>query len=68
MSVSTIEVKTPKIPNTTNPYELNADTFQLPEGVILLDILHRVDQKTPQHLNIPILNAKNIPSNIGKTC
>ena len=35
MSVSNIEVKTPKIPNTTNLYELNADTFQLPEGIIL---------------------------------
>ena len=53
MSVSIIEVKTSKIPNTTNLYELNADTFQLPEGIILFDILHRVDHKTPQHLNIP---------------
>ena len=69
MSVSIIEVKTLKIPNTTNLYELNVDTFQLPEGIILLDILHRVDNKTPQHLNIPILNAKNVPCNIGKkTC
>ena len=41
MSVSIIEVKTPKISNTTNLYEVSADTFQLPEGIILLDILHR---------------------------
>ena len=66
MSVSIIEVKTPKISNTTNLYELNADTFQLPEGIILLDILHRVDHKTPQHLDIPILNVKNVQCSIGK--
>ena len=66
MSLSIIEVKTPKIPNTTILYELNADTFQLPKCVILLNISHRVDHKTPQHLNIPILNAKNVPCSIGK--
>ena len=68
MSVSIIEVKTPDIPDTTNLYELNADTFQLPEGVILLDILHRVNHKTPQHLNIPILNAKMPHVVLAKTC
>ena len=61
MSVSTVEVKTPKIPSTTNLYELNADTFQL-----LLDILDRFSHKNPQHLNIPILNAKNVLCSIGK--
>ena len=66
MSVSIIEVKTPKIPNTTNLYKVCADTFQLPEGIILLDILHRVDHKTLQHMNIPILNAKQIPCNIDR--
>ena len=66
MSVSIIEVKTTKIPNTINLYELNADTFQLPEGIILLDILHRVNHKTQQHLNIPMLNARNVPCSIGK--
>ena len=58
--------QTPKIPNTTNLYEVNADTFQLPKGIILLDIFHRVKHKTPQHHNIPILNAKNVPCSIGK--
>ena len=66
MSVSIIEVKTPKIPNTTNLYEVNTDTFQLPQGSILLDILHRIDHKIPQHLNIPILNTKKAPCSIGK--
>ena len=65
MSVSILEVKTPKISNTTNLYELSADTFQLSEGIILLDILHRINCKTQQHLNIPVLNANNIPCNIG---
>ena len=45
MSVPIIDIKTPKISNTTNMYEVNADTFQLPEGIILLDILHRVNHK-----------------------
>ena len=66
MSVSILEVETLKISNTTNLYEVSTDTFQLPEGVLLLDILHRVDHKTPQHLNIPVLNAYNIPCSIGK--
>ena len=54
MSVSIIEVKTPKYSNTTNLYEVNADTFQLPEGIILLDILHRgqpQDPTVPEHLH-----------------
>ena len=66
VSVSIIEVKTPKWTITTNLYEINADTFQLPEGIILLDVLHRVDHKTPQHLNIPVLNTNNVPWSIGK--
>ena len=66
MSVSIIEVKTPKFSVTTNIYELNADTFQLPKGIIPLDISHRVDHKTPQYLNILVLNAKNVPCSISK--
>ena len=46
VSISIIEVKTPKLINTTNLWEMNADTFQLPEGIILLDVLHRVNHKT----------------------
>ena len=45
---------------------MNADIFQLPEGIILLDVLHRVDHKTPQQLNIPVLNTNNVPCSIGK--
>ena len=59
LSISIIAIKTPT-PHTTNIlYELNFNTFKLPEGVILLDVVQRVDNKTPQSLNIPILNVNN---------
>ena len=66
LSVSIVEVKIHKISATTNLYELNAHTFQLPKGVTPLDILHRVNHKTPQYLNTPVLNAKNVPCSISK--
>ena len=59
MSVSVISVKLPPLLNTNDVYELNFNTFQLPEGVIPLDIPHKVNHKTPQNLNIPILNTNN---------
>ena len=45
---------------------MNADTFQLPEGIILLDVLHRVNHKTPQHLNVLVLNTNNVYCSIGR--
>ena len=33
--------------DTNNLYELGLDTFQLPEEIIPLDILHQTDHKTP---------------------
>ena len=66
VSVSIIEVKTPKLADTTNLYKMNAATFQLPESIILLDVLHRVDHKTPQYLNVPVLNTNNVSCSIGK--
>ena len=65
VSVSIIEIKTLKLTNTTNLYKMNAVTAQLPEGMILLDVLHRVNHKTPQYLNIPVLN-NNVSFNIVK--
>ena len=59
MSASVAEIKMPIVPNTNNLYELDFDTFQLPEGVIPLDVLHRKDHKTPKTLNIPIMNTNN---------
>ena len=50
MSVSVVEIKMLKVPDTNNLYELNFDMFQLPEGVIPLDVLHRMDHKTPKTL------------------
>ena len=66
MLMSIIEVKTPKISNTSYLYEVSADTFQLQVGIVLLDILHRVDHKTPQHLNILFLIVNNVSCSIGK--
>ena len=59
MSISVIGIKMPTLHNTNNLYDLNLSTFQLPEGLVPLDILHRVDHKTPQSLNIPILNTNS---------
>ena len=64
--VSIIEVRTPKLADTTNLYKMNASTFQLLEGIILLDVLHRVDHKTPQYLNSPDLNTSKVSCSIGK--
>ena len=66
VTISIIEVKTPKLTNTSNLYIMNADTFQLSEGIILLDVLHKVGHKTLQLLNVLILNANNVHCNIGR--
>ena len=66
MSVSIISVKMPPLCNTNDVYELNFNTLQLQEGVIPVDILHKVNHKTPQCLNIPILNANNSFCNISR--
>ena len=55
MSILVISIKMPPFHNTNDVYKLNFNTFWLPEGVILLDVLHKVNHKTPQYLNIPIL-------------
>ena len=67
MSVSVVEIKIPTVPNTNNLYELNFDMFQLPEGDIPLDVLHRRDHKTPKTLNIPIRNVSNTPCSLTKS-
>ena len=64
-SVSIIEVNTPKLADTTNLYEMNAATFQLPEGIILLDVLHRANHRTPQYLIVLVLNT-NVSCSIGR--
>ena len=66
MSVSIVEIKMPIVPNTDNLYELNFDMFHLPEGVIPLDVLHRMDHKTPKTLTIPIMNTNNTTCSLTK--
>ena len=66
ISISAVEMKMSAVPDTTNLYELNFDTFQLPVGVIPLDILHRIDHKTPKTLNIPIMNTNNTTCSLTK--
>ena len=56
----------PEDPDVNNLCELNFDTFQLSEGIIPLDVLHRIDHKTPKHLTIPILNTNNTTSSLSK--
>ena len=57
-SIPVIAVKTPKIPNTNILCGVDSK-FQLPEGIILLDILHREDHKTLRELNVHILNTSS---------
>ena len=66
MSVSVVGVNMPEVPDINNLYELNFDTFQLSEGVIPLDVLYRIDHKTPKHLYIPILNTNNTICSLTK--
>ena len=65
MSVSVVEIKMPMVPNTNRLYELNFDTSQLPEGVIPLDVLHRMDHKIPKPL-IPLMNVNNTTCSLTK--
>ena len=44
-SISIIEVRMPEILDPNNIYELDFNTFQLPKGVIPLDIMHCMDLK-----------------------
>ena len=47
VSLSVVGIKTPTLPNPNNLYELNFSIFQFLEGVIPLDVVHRVNYKTP---------------------
>ena len=67
MSASVISIKTWPLCNTNDVYKLDFNTFQLPEGVILLKILHKVNHKRPQNLNIPILNTNNSFCSISRS-
>ena len=66
MSISVVGVKVLEVPDINNLYELNLILFQLPKGVIPLDVLHRIDHKTPKNLTIPILNTNNTTCSLTK--
>ena len=53
-------------PDPNNIYELDFNTFQLPKGVIPLDVMYHMDHRMPQTLKNPILNTYNTFSNSGK--
>ena len=67
MSILVAGIKPPEAPDVNNLYELNFDTFQIPKGVIPLDVLHRIDHKTPGNLTIPILNTNNTTCTLTKS-
>ena len=64
-SISVIAVKTPEVPDTNILYEVDSK-FELPEGIISLIILHRVDHKMPRELNIHVLNTSSNSMPINK--
>ena len=41
-------------------------SFQLPEGVTHLDMMHHMDHKMPKTLKVPILNTNKTFSSLGK--
>ena len=55
-----------EVQDVSNLYKLNFDTFQLPKEVIPLDVLYRIEHKTPKNLTIPILNTNNTISSLTK--
>ena len=65
-SISVIEIWTPEIPDSNNIYELDFNTFKLPEGIIPLDMMHCMDHKIPRTLKVPILNINNTISSLAK--
>ena len=52
--------------DSNNIYELDFSTFQLPEGVVPLDVMHHMDHKMTRTLKVPILNTNNTISSLVK--
>ena len=65
-SISDTEVRTPEIPDASSIYDLDFSTFQLPEGLLLLDGMHHMHHKMPKTLKVPILNTNNTISSLVK--
>ena len=66
ITISAIQIRTPEIPHPNHIYELDCNTFQLPEGFIWLDVMHPVDHKMPRTSKIIILNTNNTISSLAK--
>ena len=63
--VTVISIKTP--PNIrANQIYKTSHRFPLLSGVIPVDVVHKIDNKVPHELNIPILNSNNNVANITK--
>ena len=64
-SLTVISIKTPPNIRANHMYE-TSHRFPLPSHVILVDVVHKIDDKVPHELNIPILNTNNHVANITK--
>ena len=64
-SVTVMSIKTP--PNiSANQMYKTSHRFSLPSSVIPVDVVHKINNKVPYELNIPILNTNNNVVNITK--
>ena len=65
-SILVIEVITPEIPDANSILELDVSAFQLPEGVVPLDLIHCMYHRVPRTLKVAILNTNNTISSLVK--
>ena len=63
--VTVISIKTPPNINANQIYK-TSHKFPLPSSVMPIDVVHKIDDKVPCELNIPILNTNNNVANITK--
>ena len=63
--MTVISIKTPPNTSVNQVYE-TSHQFPLPSGMIPVDVMHKIDDKVPQELNIPIVNTNNNIASITK--
>ena len=64
-SITWISVKTPRNIQVNSVFEINLDR-QLPKGFIPLDVLHNIEHKQPQEMQILLLNVMNSVVKLAK--
>ena len=64
-SITIVSIKTPSNISTNQIYKTNCK-FPLPSSMIPIDVMHKIDDKVPHELNIPILNTNNNIASITK--